>query len=168
MLTIIQVQSPAEIDAVGGLLREFTAWAFALQEGSKEAPTFENLEEELATLPGIYVPPAGALLLAILDDQPAGCVALKGHDARTCELKRLYVRPNFRGYGVGTALVEALLEQARQAGYQRMVLDSHMMMKQAHALYKAFGFQEAQVPADFPEALKPYVVFMELALNSKP
>jgi len=164
MLTISQVKSDAEINAVQDLIREFTTWVMSLQEDIEEAPTFKNLEEELATLPGIYTSPSGQLLLAIQDDEPAGCIAFIRHDANTCELKRLYVRPTFRGYGIGWELVKVLIAKARQAKYKRIVLDSHISMKKAHELYHSFGFQKVPAPDDFPEVFKPFVVFMECEL----
>jgi len=164
MLTISQVKSDGEINAVQDLIREFTNWVMSLQEGVEDAPTFKNLEEELATLPGKYAPPSGQLLLAMQDGQPAGCIAFIGHDANTCELKRLYVRSTFRGYGIGWELVKVLIEKARHARYERMVLDSHVSMKKAHELYQAIGFQRVGAPDGFPEAVKPYVVFMECEL----
>ncbi len=164
MLIISQVESEAQIAAVQELLREYTTWALTLGAESEDAPTFQGLEQELATLPGIYAPPVGRLLLATNDGQPAGCVCLKGHDAGTCELKRLYVRSAFRGLNIGGRLVGTLLEEARRAGYQRIVLDSYHSMKSAHAIYQAAGFRRVEAPGDFPEALKPLVVFMQCDL----
>lgn len=166
MTTISQVKTEAQIEAVRELLREYTAWVFTLTAHSHQAPTFQGLDEELATLPGIYTPPAGRLLLAMQDDQPAGCVCLKGHDATTGELKRLYVRPAFRGLHLGQQLVKTLIEEARQSGYQRIVLDSHISMKKAHAIYQAAGFRLVRTPDDFPERLKPVVVFMACDLSA--
>lgn len=165
MLTISQVKSDAKIVAVQELFREYTAWAFTLAADNNQAPTFQGLEEELATLPGIYIPPAGRLLLAMQDEEPVGCICLKGHDATTCELKRLYVRPKFRGLNIGWQLVNRLVEEARTSGYNRIVLDSHRSMKKAHALYQAVGFKRVSTPDDFPEALKPVVVFMECDIS---
>jgi GNAT superfamily N-acetyltransferase len=165
MLTISQVKSDTQIGAVQELFREYTAWAFTLTADSDRAPTFQGLEEELATLPGIYTPPTGRLLLARYGDEPAGCVCLKGHDATTSELKRLYVRPRFRGLNIGRQLVNRLVEEARRSGYERIVLDSHRSMEKAHALYEGVGFERVGTPADFPEALKPVVVFMECDLS---
>jgi GNAT superfamily N-acetyltransferase len=165
MLAISQVSTPAEIQDVQGLLREYTAWAFTLAADSDRIPTFQGLEQELATLPGIYAPPTGCLLLATEDRQPAGCVALKGHDAATGELKRLYVRPAFRGRDIGRQLVAAVIAQARRSGYQRLILDSHISMTKAHEIYMAAGFRRASAPSDFPEALRPIAVFMELAVE---
>lgn len=164
MLTILQATSEAEIVAVRELIREYTTWGFTTIPGSNQAPTFEGLDEELATLPGIYAPPAGRLLLAMQNGQPAGCVCLKGHDTTTSELKRLYVRPSFRGQNIGQQLVNRLVEEARQCRYQRIVLDSHGSMTKAHAIYEAAGFRRVNAPEGFPEHLKPIVVFMVCAL----
>ena len=161
---ITQAATGDQLAAVRELVREYTAWAFTLEEGSDKAPTFQGLDAELAALPGAYAPPSGRLLLATVDGQPAGCVCLRGHDASTCELKRLYVRPTMRGLNLGSKLVSALIDEARRSGYRRMVLDSHMSMKKAHELYRAAGFRDVSAPPDFPEHLKPVVVFMELDL----
>jgi len=165
-VSITQAATESQIEAVRELIREYTAWAFTLVEGSDKAPAFEGLEDELAALPGIYAPPAGRLLLATREGQPAGCVCFKGHDGTTCELKRLYVRPTMRGLNLGWKLVSTLVEEARRAGYRRMVLDSHESMKKAHELYRSAGFKDVNAPPDFPEELRPIVVFMELDLAS--
>lgn len=165
LLTISQVSTPKQIHDVRQLLREYTSWALTVADDSEQAPTFQGLAHELESLPGIYAPPTGSLLLARQDGQPAGCVALKGHDTATGELKRLYVRPAFRGMKIGGQLVAELIEKARKLGYQRLVLDSHISMKAAHAIYQAAGFRKVDTPSDFPEVLKPVVVFMEMSLN---
>jgi len=163
-LSIAQATTELQIEAVRELIREYTAWAFTLVEGSADAPTFQGLDAELAALPGAYAPPAGRLLLAMRDGEPAGCVCFKGHDGTTCELKRLYVRPTMRGLNLGWKLVSTLVEEARRAGYRRMVLDSHESMKKAHELYRSAGFKDVSAPPGFPEELRPIVVFMELDL----
>lgn len=165
-IAIAQVVAPAQIRDVQDLFREYTDWAFTLTADLDETPpTYEGFEEELASLPGIYAPPGGRLLLATVDGRPAGCIALKGHGAGTGELKRLYVRPEFRGEAIGRKLVGALLAEARTEGYRRIVLDSHRAMTAAHRIYEAAGFHRVAAPADFPEKLKPVVVFMEMALE---
>ena len=166
MLTISQVKSDSEIMAVRDLIREFSAWVFTLQEVTKDAPTFNKLDEELATLPGIYAPPTGQLLLAMADEQPAGCIAFKKHNSRVCELKRMYVRSTFRGQKIGLNLVKVLMEKAQKAGFECMVLDSHISMKKAHQLYQENGFNYLEGPEDFPIDIKPTVVFMECDLMS--
>jgi GNAT superfamily N-acetyltransferase len=167
MIQIIQASSDAEIAAVRELLTEYINWtATFLQHKLEDVPTFKGIGDEFATLPGIYTPPAGRLLLALLDDRPVGCVALKQISSTVCELKRLYVRPDARGANIGSALVKALVEQAIQAGYSKMILDSHITMKSAHQIYQGVGFKIVDGPADFPEALRPVVVFMELDLTA--
>lgn len=165
MITIAQANEPDRVQAVRDLMREYTSWALTIEDASDEAPTFQGLEAELATLPGIYQPPAGSLLIATCDSEPAGCVALKRVDATTSELKRMYVRPQFRGKRIGQRLVSVLVAGARALGYERIVLDSHATMTNAHAIYSDVGFRYVDAPVDFPEALKPVVVFMEMYLR---
>ena len=127
-------------------------------------PTFQGWEDELATLPGIYAPPQGRLLLATFDDQPAGCVALKPVNENTRELKRFYGRSVFRGHKIGEQLVRTFIAEARSCGYPRAILDSHISMKAAHKIYQEVGFKFVDPPADFPEDIKPVIVFMECDL----
>jgi ribosomal protein S18 acetylase RimI-like enzyme len=102
---------------------------------------FQGFERELRELPGEYAPPAGRLLLA-LGDEPAGCVALRPYGRETCELKRLFVRPAHQGSGLGRRLTEAIVEAGRDAGYERMRLDTLPTMEAARGLYRSFGFEE--------------------------
>lgn len=165
MITITQATRPEQVQSARELMHELTSWAFTLDEHSGQAPTFDGLANELATLPGIFGPPTGALLVATHTGEVAGCVALKQVDSTTAELKRMYVRSRFRGSGIGKRLVSELVAIARTLGYTRIVLDSHISMSGAHALYRDAGFQMVDTPADFPDALKPVVVFMELNLS---
>jgi len=104
---------------------------------------FQNFEQELAGLPGHYAPPGGRLLLAEYDGQLAGCVALHKWEDGVCEMKRLYLRPSFRGKGLGRAIAEKIIAEARSIGYRRMRLDTiEPLMKDAVEMYRKLGFRE--------------------------
>lgn len=123
---------------------------------------FQSFDKELATLPGHYAPPNGRLLLAECDGQLAGCVALHRLEDGICEMKRLYLRPQFRGKGLGRALVDRIIVEARQIGYSRMRLDTvEPVMKNAVGLYRKIGFREIAPYCDNPIA---GALYMELLL----
>lgn len=104
-------------------------------------PCFQNFGQELATLPGRYAPPGGRLGLARAGGEPAGCVAFRPFDATRCEAKRLFVRPEFRGRGVGKALLEWVIAEARAAGYAEIAGDTLPVMERALAMYERAGFE---------------------------
>jgi putative acetyltransferase len=135
-LTIKQAESATEIAQVRELFLEYAkSLGFSL--------CFQSFDQELAGLPGDYAPPDGRLLLAEYEGLPAGCVALHKLAPGTCEMKRLYLRPGFRGKGLGRKLAELIVSEARASGYQRLRLDTvEPVMKDAVALYRRLGFQE--------------------------
>lgn len=124
--------------------------------------TFQHYKEELASLPGRYAPPTGRLFAAYVDGALAGCGALRRFDARTCEMKRLYVRPGYRGLGLGRGLAERLLAEAEAAGYRRMALDTLESLRSAVALYRRLGFVE--IPAYYQNPMDG-VRYYEKKLN---
>jgi putative acetyltransferase len=123
---------------------------------------FQNFDKELAALPGDYAPPAGRLLLAEFEGQLAGCAALHPLEPGICEMKRLYLRPNFRGKSLGRTLADRIITEARQIGYQRMRLDTvEPVMKDAVAMYRKIGFREIAPYCTNPIA---GALYMELSL----
>ena len=154
-MKLIQATSPEEIALARQLFEEYASWL-------EINLCFQNFDKELASLPGDYALPRGRLFLAIEDDQLAGCVALRPLPDRACEMKRLYVRPTFRGRGLGRKLVATILEAAREIGYERMLLDTLPgKMDQALAMYRRLGFKEIEAYYDNPVE---GATFMELSL----
>ena len=154
-MELIQAHTVDEIEQARQLFREYAAW---LQIDL----CFQNFEEELANLPGDYASPEGRLLLAYEDAQLAGSIALRKFDDGICEMKRLFLRQEFRGHGLGRQLIEAIIRQARQIGYHRMRLDTlPPKMNDAIALYRSYGFREIPPYYDNPVA---GALFMELDL----
>jgi ribosomal protein S18 acetylase RimI-like enzyme len=123
---------------------------------------FQSFDRELKELPGDYRLPSGRLVLGRIDGRPAGCVALRMLDPRICELKRLYVRPEFRGYGLGRQLTDYVLDEARRAGYSTVRLDTLSgEMDRAIELYRSMGFKEI---APYYSNPIPNALYMELPL----
>ncbi len=140
-IELVFPDTPARLDAVREIMREY---ARALQVDL----CFQNFDAELAGLPGDYAAPTGQLLLALVDGEPAGCGALRAladvDHANACEMKRLFVRPAFRRFGLGRLLAQALMDDARGAGYTTMLLDTLDDMEAARGLYGTLGFEETE------------------------
>jgi ribosomal protein S18 acetylase RimI-like enzyme len=138
----ISVFHAVDCAALGSIRELFSEYARSLNVDL----CFQSFDAELAGLPGDYAAPRGALLLSMVDGQPAGCVALRPLDsvdyANACEMKRLYVRPAFRGMRLGRRLAESVMEAARQADYDSVLLDTLDDMEAARGLYEELGFVE--------------------------
>jgi GNAT superfamily N-acetyltransferase len=164
-VAIARAETPEDLDAVRGLIREFFGWAMAhLAEGENDPnpSVFANLEAELAGLPGRFGPPAGCLLLARLDGAPVGCVAFYEQDATTMEIKRMFVRPDAWGHGIGAQMLKTLLAEA--AGYDRYRLSTHRELHAAQSLYRRAGFREVPGSPDFPGIVEGVDICMEMIL----
>ena len=153
---IIQAETTAQIEDARRLFREYEAWLDV-------DLCFQSFEDELKKLPGKYAAPTGRLFLAFADEKIAGCVALRKIDDEICEMKRLYLREEFRGAGLGKKLIERLIEEAREIGYKKMRLDTLPgKMPRAVKLYESYGFQKIKPYYDNPHK---ETIFMELVLT---
>lgn len=158
MIGILEILYPGrleDLNQVRLLMREY-----ALSMGLDLA--YQNFDKELRDLPGKYAPPTGYLYLAKCDGFFAGCIALRKLDETCCEMKRLYVRPAFRGRGIGRQLVAALIKKAKELGYHVMKLDTQRGMEEAVSLYKAVGFTETGAYTYNPSK---DVVYLELSIT---
>ena len=138
-IALVEPDSPALLDATREIMREYG-------QGLGVDLCFQDFDAELAGLPGEYAAPGGALLLALVDGQVAGCGALRAladvDYANACEMKRLYVRRAFRGFGLGRVMARALMDRATEAGYSNLLLDTLDDMEAARGLYESLGFEE--------------------------
>lgn len=126
---------------------------------------FQKYAEELRTLPGAYALPRGRLYLAYDGGRPAGCIALRPLEGGNCEMKRLFVRPAFRGRGIGRALAERVIADARELGYNAMLLDTLVSLPAAAALYQTLGFTQTGPYRFNPQ---PDALFLRLMLRPSP
>jgi len=157
-MNLIQAETSEQIEQARELFKEYEA-SLGINL------CFQNFEKELANLPGDYVPPSGRLLLAVAGKTVAGCIALRKIGEGVCEMKRLFVRSDFRGKGLGRQLVETIVRAAKEIGYERMRLDTLPgKMDEAIALYRSLGFKEIEPYYGNPV---PGAKFMELELVSE-
>jgi putative acetyltransferase len=137
VLEFVRAESAEYVDHARRLFEEYAA-GLGVDLG------FQDFDRELAELPGDYASPNGRLLIALYDSEVAGCVALRKFAPGVCEMKRLYVRPEYRGKGLGRKLAQAIIEAAPEMGYERMRLDTLPFMGQAIAMYRSLGFKEIE------------------------
>jgi len=154
LMEIVPVETPEHLALIRGLFEEY--W-----QSFGFTPCFQNFAEEVAGLPGYYVPPGGTLALAFVDGRPAGCVALRRLDDARAEAKRLYVRPDFRGQGIGLALLQWVIGEARAAGYREMLGDTMPVMRRALDMYDQLGFERTEPYAAEPT---PGAIYLRLKL----
>ncbi|MFX0113568.1 MAG: GNAT family N-acetyltransferase [Candidatus Hodarchaeota archaeon] len=155
MVVIEQISSKKHLGEVRELFREY-------EQSLNIDLSFQNFEQEFADLPGGYNPPEGRLLLAYHKSQLAGCVALRKFAKQICEMKRLFVRPQFRGKGIGRELAVLVIKEAKEIGYTRMRLDTLPSMNEAIDLYHSLGFKEIDAYRHNPV---PGTLFLELILE---
>ena len=155
MIQIVQADAGEALAVARSLFAEYAA-SLGIDLG------FQNFAAELAAMPGDYAPPAGRLLLARADGEAAGCVALRQFADGVGEMKRLYVRPQFRGLRLGRLLAETVIAEARGIGYRRLRLDTLPSMAAARGIYASLGFMEIPPYRDNPIS---GATFMELALT---
>jgi len=156
LLELKIAQTTDEIKLIKELFLEYAAWLdFPL--------CFQGFDEELATLPGKYTLPSGRLYLAYWNGKLAGCIGLRKIEGDTCEMKRLYIKPDFRGFGIGKMLVKKIIEEAKQEKYARMRLDTiREKMEKAVKIYEDHGFIEIEAYYNNPD---PNTLYMELDLT---
>ena len=159
-LRLLPAHRPPLLDEARALFREYADW-LGVDLG------FQGFEQELASLPGKYTPPAGCMVVAVTDDGTAlGCVAVRPMDQPgVCEMKRLWTRPAARGQGLGTRLARYAMDRARDAGYTLMRLDTLASMTLAVRLYEGLGFE--RIPPYYHNPL-PDVVYLQRRLDERP
>lgn len=164
-IEISQAESESDLRSARELLQEYCDWVVSVEKEAIMGPPLQGLQDEIKTLPSHYALPKGRLLLLKVDRKPAGCVCLKPREQDMAEVKRLYVRPAFRGMALGRKLVERIVEEGRKEGYKRLILDSHVSMTSAHRLYREAGFTATDPFPGYPEHLVPVALFMALNLR---
>ncbi len=155
LLQIATAVSHEDLEAIQRLLLEY--WELLALP-----PTFQGFATEVKALPGKYAQPSGRLALARIDGEPAGCIALRPIDSQRCEAKRLFVRPSFRGQGIGRELLHWIIAEARNAGYAELMGDTLPSMSEALAMYQRLGFREV---GPYSAEATPGAIYLSLRLQ---
>ncbi len=168
MLSVLRVETDDHRRQVRELFWEYLVWANAQldREFDISFDIRQLLEDDMVTLHK-FAPPHGCLLLAYAQGALAGCACLRMIGPQVGEIKRMYVRPQYRRKGVGRALVAGLIDEACQMGYHTLRLDSARFMQDAQALYRSFGFSliAPYAESEIPEAFRAHWIFMERPLH---
>lgn len=167
MIDLVVAEKDQSLPEIRELFAEYLEWANArINQEFQVSFDIPTLIEDTMQHLDYFMPPSGRLLLAYADGQLAGIAGLKGLEQGIGEVKRMYVRPQQRGKGIGRALIGRLLEQAAQIGYQRVRLDSARFMHEAHRLYRSAGFKDipAYEGSEIPPDFRKHWIFMELQL----
>ena len=152
---------------VAALVAEYAEEAMALEKFLGEAHAFREIETERLGMFASYHPPGGRFLVAYIDNVPAGCAAVVRRDVDIAELRRVFVRPQYRGAGLGAALVTAAIRVARDLGYRTLYLESHRSMHAAHRRYADAGFVRVPPLSNYPDYLRAVAVCMALQLDAE-
>jgi GNAT superfamily N-acetyltransferase len=168
MLEISQATTSVQLDAVRGLMRAYVEWQYGRHADYRNLldQYFDHkaFEAELADLPGKFIPPRSRLLVATDENAHVGCVALSDMGKAVCEMKRLFVLPEYQGRGAGSALAKAVIKEARDIGYSSMRLDTGPKTIEAQTMYSKLGFRKIAPYYELDDQMKNWLIFMELPL----
>lgn len=168
MLNIFPVKTNEDVEVAKTLFAEFDSFLKKQLAEYQKFPWaikyWQNLDKEVKGLPGNYAFPKGCILIANYKNKTAGCVGLLEESSEVSIMKRLYVREEFRGLGIGKSLVKTIIKHARNVGYKSMCLHTNLLLNPAINLYKSLSFEEVSHNREYPEEIKDLIVHMELKL----
>lgn len=168
-MIVREARSKQDYEAVAQLMRSFVEWHYERHASDRHIIDSyfdpQKFAAELEGLPGDFARPNGALLVAEEDGAIAGCVALRRLENGACEMKRMFVRSDFHGRGLGDLLGRAIVDEARSMGYRRMMLDTGPRQREAQGLYRKLGFAQTEPYYELPQHLRDWPVFMEQNLS---
>ncbi len=171
MIKIFHANSPKKLEQVRDLFLGFVSWYRSNYPDDRDF--IENyldnrsFSEEVSSLPGRLCTPGRKASIAYYNGKPAGCAALKEKNLGTCELKRLFVSPLFRNRGVGRALADAAIREARMIGYSSILVSSTIQETEAQGLFKTLGFKDTAAGEEVPEDIRKWLVFMKMELKKE-
>jgi len=164
-MEIREMVSGTDLEQIKLMFRQYFTW---ITEDNGINLSYQGVEAELDNLPGDFSPPEGCLLIAEIEGNPVGCVALRSFEPGICEMKRLFVKPECRSKRLGRALAKKVIQEAKNKGYHKMLLDTGDFMVAAQSLYSSLGFKIADQYYDVPAEVLKRTVFMELSLHDTP